>query len=164
MTLRSRVPAAGLALFAGLLLPWSPAAAVSGQTAGARLPEAPGKKVVMTVCTTCHDTDVITDGPRTVPVWIDTVRSMRDFGAELTDEQLKTVTDYLLVNLALLQVNRARAEEFVPVLGVTIEVADAVVAQREREGPFRTVDELKRAPGLDAARLDAVAPRLLFSN
>ena len=34
------------------------------------LPDAPGKAVLVGVCTACHGTDLIVDTPRTVPVWI----------------------------------------------------------------------------------------------
>jgi competence protein ComEA len=74
------------------------------------------------------------------------------------------VTDYLLVNLAHLQVNTATAEEMAPVLGVTMGVAEGVVAYRDARGGFKTIDDLKGVPELDAATIDALAPRLLFGN
>jgi competence ComEA-like helix-hairpin-helix protein len=143
--------------------PLLPVLARSGQ-APDTLPEASGKAVLIRVCTTCHDTDLITEAPRTVPGWIDTVYSMRDFGAEMSEDEFKTVTDYLLVNLAHLRVNTATAEEMAPVLGVTMGVAEGVVAYRDARGGFKTIDDLKGAPELDAATIDALAPRLLFGN
>jgi len=129
-----------------------------------KLPEAPGKAVLTMMCTTCHATDVITDAPRTVPSWVDTILSMKDFGAQGSEEDWKAVTDYILVNLAHLDVNKSTAAEMAPVLRVSEKVAEGVVVYREKQGSFKTIDDLKRAPDLDAATIDALAPRLIFGN
>ena len=127
-----------------------------------KLPEAPGKAVLTKMCTSCHGTDVITDAPRTVPSWVDTVLSMKDFGAEGSDEEWKAVTDYIVVNLAHLEVNKSTAAEIAQVLRVTETVAGEVVAYREKQGGFKAIADLKQAPGLDPALIDTLAPRLIF--
>src|SRR5687767_13354245 len=72
-----------------------------------KLPDAPGKAALTRLCTSCHGTDVIVDPPRTVPVWVDTIVLMKDFGAGGSDEDWKAVTDYLIVYLAHLEINKA---------------------------------------------------------
>jgi competence protein ComEA len=129
-----------------------------------KLPDAPGKAVLTAMCTTCHGTDVITDAPRTVPSWVDTILSMKDFGAQGSEDDWKAVTDYILVNVAHLDVNKSTAAEMAPVLRVSEKVAEGVVAYRDKQGGFKTVDDLKQAPDLDAAMIDALAPRLMFGN
>ena len=114
------------------------------------------------MCTSCHGTDVITDAPRTVPSWVDTVLSMKDFGAQGSDEDWKAVTDYIVVNLAHLEVNKSTAAEMAQVLRVSEKVAEGVVAYREKQGGFKAIADLKQAPGLDAATIDTLAPRLIF--
>ena len=114
------------------------------------------------MCTSCHGTDVITDAPRTVPSWVDTVLSMKDFGAQGSDEDWKAVTDYIVVNLAHLEVNKSTAAELAQVLRVSEKVAEGVVAYREKQGGFKAIADLKQAPGLDAATIDTLASRLIF--
>jgi cytochrome c5 len=62
------------------------------------LPDAPGKSAVESGCVVCHSTRYITMQPafpRTV--WIAEVDKMRKtFGAPITDEQAKTIVDYLV--------------------------------------------------------------------
>jgi competence protein ComEA len=89
---------------------------------------------------------------------------MKDFGATGSDEDFKTVTDYLVVHLALLEVNKSSAAEIAQVLRVDDQTAAGVVAYREKQGPFKSADDLKRVPNLDAAKVDALAPRLLFGS
>jgi competence protein ComEA len=127
-----------------------------------KLPEAPGKPVVITACTSCHDTSIMTDAPRTIAGWIDVMYLMKDFGAMLTEAESKTVTDYLVTNLALVELNKAEAGHLALVFGVTDAVAKDVIAYRDKQGGFKTIDDLKMAPGLDAARVDALKDRLLF--
>jgi competence protein ComEA len=89
---------------------------------------------------------------------------MKEFGATGSDEDFKTVTDYLVVNLALLEVNKSSATEIAQVLGVDEMVSAGVVAYRDKQGPFKSADDLKRVPNLDAAKVDAVGARLLFGS
>ena len=138
------------------------ASAPPPQAPADKLPEAPGKAVLTTMCTSCHGTDVITDAPRTVPSWVDTVLSMKDFGAQGSDEDWKAVTDYIVVNLAHLEVNKSTAAELAQVLRVSEKVAEGVVAYREKQGGFKAIADLKQAPGLDAATIDTLASRLIF--
>jgi competence protein ComEA len=127
-----------------------------------KLPDAPGKAVLTRMCTTCHGTDVIVDPPRTVPVWVDTVLLMKDFGAEGSDDDWKAVTDYLIVHLAHLEVNKATAGEIGQVFGVSERIADGVVAYRDKQGGFKTIDDLKKAPDVDGAKIETLKPRLIF--
>jgi competence protein ComEA len=129
-----------------------------------KLPEAPGKTVVVKVCGSCHTVDLIPDSPMTVANWNRTVESMKEFGATASDDEWQTVKDYIAVHFALLEVNKAPAKEISQVLRVDEKVAEDVVAYREKQGPFKTVDDLKGAPGVDAATLEALAPRLMFGN
>jgi competence protein ComEA len=54
-------------------------------------------------------------------------------------------------------VNRATAEELDALPGVGPATAAAIVAERERNGPFLTVDELTRVRGIGPAKLEALA-------
>ena len=126
------------------------------------LPDAPGKAVVIRLCTLCHGTDIIVDTPRTVPVWNETIDLMKSFGAEGSGEDWKTVADYLVTHLAHLDVNKATAGDVTLVFGVSEQIAAGVVAYRDKQGGFKTIDDLKKAPDLDAAKVDALKARLIF--
>jgi len=126
------------------------------------LPEAPGKGVLLKVCTLCHGTDMITDTPRTVPLWRDTLELMMSFGAIASEDEWRAIENYLVVNLAHLTVNKAPAGDIGLVFAVDAKVAQAIVDYRDKQGPFKTADDLKKVPGVDPARVDALKPRLIF--
>lgn len=71
------------------------AASNGGGAAAGGLADGPGKDVVMMVCTTCHDTGNITMAKHTKAEWKDVVTTMVGYGAEVTDEQMETITTYL---------------------------------------------------------------------
>lgn len=126
------------------------------------LPDAPGKAVVARICTQCHGTEYIVPSERSVQVWRDTIDLMRGYGAEASDEDWKTVTDYIIGNLAHLNVNKAPAEDIGLVFAVNEKIAQGVVAYRDTQGGFKTIDDLKKAPDLDPQKIDALKPRLTF--
>jgi competence protein ComEA len=87
---------------------------------------------------------------------------MKDFGATATDEQWKTVSDYLVTYLALVEMNKAEAAHLQLVFGIDEAAAKDVIAYRDKQGGFKTSDDLKKAPGLDAAKIDGLKERLIF--
>jgi len=77
-------------------------------------------------------------------------------------EQLAVLRAYLLHNHGRANVNQAEARKLSPVLDVAADVAEAVVKYRTDNGGFKTIEDLKRVPGLDPARVDARKDRLIF--
>lgn len=126
------------------------------------LPEGEGKAVVEKVCTTCHGLDYLVPSQRTVPQWREVIDLMRGYGAEATDEQWRAITGYIVTNIAYLNVNKGAAEEFALVFAIDEKTAQGVIAYRDQQGGFKTAADLKKAPGLDAVRIDALGARLIF--
>lgn len=141
------------------------AAAGTGPQAAQRegpLPDAPGKALVEQVCGTCHGLELLAPSTRTAAQWRDTLAVMKTSGAQASDEEWKTLTEYFMANLAYLNVNKATVEEVRLVLNVAEKIAQSVVAERDRQGGFKTVDDLKQIADLDQKRAEALKARLSF--
>ena len=64
----------------------------------APLPDGDGKKIVETKCTVCHDTSMITSEHLDRAGWEDMVKVMIASGAEVTDQEMPVLLDYLVKN------------------------------------------------------------------
>ena len=60
-----------------------------------QLPEGPGKKTVETVCGSCHDLDTAVGEKHDRAGWKTVVDTMADRGARATEEEFRTIVDYL---------------------------------------------------------------------
>ena len=129
-------------------------------TAGAAEPEM-DQQAVQAVCGRCHTTAVFLNKPRSWERWNDVFADMTRRGANGTDEQLARVTTYFLENLTLVNVNTSPADELAGVLGVGEDVAEAIIARRERQ-PFANIAQLRAVPGVDAGKLEQRKSRILF--
>lgn len=133
--------------------------AVSSQD---RFPDGPGKADVMKVCSGCHDAEIILANLKTPGEWNETLQNMATQGAEATSEQWKLIEQYIDVHFAMVMVNKAPADEIQLALDVPADVAAALVKYRQDKGPFKSSDDVKKVPGIDAAKVDAAMSRLVF--
>jgi cytochrome c5 len=69
-------------------------------TAYGPLPDGRGKDVVLNVCTMCHDLGRIRNGRRSPEAWEETLNSMLNEGAPLSDADFPVVLNYLSKNFA----------------------------------------------------------------
>ena len=65
------------------------------------LPDGPGKEIVLNTCTMCHDLNRIKLGRRSSEEWEETLISMLNEGAPLSDEAFGVVHAYLSKNFGI---------------------------------------------------------------
>ena len=126
------------------------------------LPEGKGKDVVEEVCGACHGTDLVSSRRATKEGWSYIVDDMVSRGASATNDQIKTINDYLAKNFGQVNVNKAASDEIARVLEVTPAQADAIVKYRMDHGDFKTLDDVNKVPGLETAKLDTKKDRLAY--
>jgi competence protein ComEA len=69
---------------------------------------------------------------------------------------------YLVRNLSKVNVNTATAAQIAPVLDLSEASARALVDYRAEHGPFKTLDDMKKAPGVNPGKLDSRKNRIVF--
>jgi competence protein ComEA len=62
------------------------------------------------------------------------------------------------------EVNSATWVEWIQLEGIGISMAHRIVADRTLNGPFQTVDDLTRVPGIGDATLDQIRPWLTIGH
>ena len=87
---------------------------------------------------------------------------MIDLGAKGTDQEFRTVLDYLASEHGRVNVNRGSASELSAVLGLTAQQASAVVAYRREQGKYENFEAFTKTPGLDAAVLEPLRDAIIY--
>jgi cytochrome c5 len=59
------------------------------------VPDGPGRKILLNTCTMCHDLGRIKTGRRSAEEWEETLISMLNEGAPLSDAEFPVIHDYL---------------------------------------------------------------------
>jgi competence protein ComEA len=138
------------------------AAAAWGQ-----LPDGPGKAETQKICTQCHELARSISPRQDKAGWQATMDKMVTLGAKGTDKEFQIVVDYLAAQFPAeevprINVNTARAIEFESGLSLRRSQAAAIIEYRTRNGPFKSIEDLEKVPGVDVAKIEAKKDRLIF--
>ena len=127
-----------------------------------RFVDGPGKPEIVKACSGCHDAEIVLAALKTPAEWSETLESMAQQGAEATPDEWRLIERYIDTNFALIQINKASADDLQRTMDVTAEVAAAIVDRRRDNGAFKSIDEVKKVAGVDAAKVDARKNRFVF--
>ncbi len=116
----------------------------------------------MKACGSCHDAEVVLAQLKTPGEWAETLQSMAEQGADASPEEWRMIEQYIDSNLALIAINKAAAEELQLTMDATADVAAAIVKYRQANGAFKSVDDVKKVPGIDTTKVDARKKRFVF--
>jgi competence protein ComEA len=132
-----------------------------------QLPDGPGKAETQKICSTCHELARSVSLRQDRAGWEATVNKMATLGAKASDADLQAVVTYLAANFPAdaippLHVNTARQIEFESALTLRRSQAAAIIKYREEHGPFKSIEDLEKVPGIDVAKIEANKERLVF--
>jgi competence protein ComEA len=130
------------------------------------LPAGPGKDTLIRVCGKCHSPDNVLANGQDRTGWENTITKMAGFGAVATDDEFSDILDYLAKNFpagsGTTNVNKATATQLETGLGLSAAEAEVVIQYRKTNGDFKSIDDLKKVPDVDAKKLDAKKAHLAF--
>ena len=129
------------------------------------LPEAPGRDLTVKLCGNCHAADTVASTRHTRDGWREVIDRMVAAGAKGTEQELTTVLEYLTTQFPAqeqkaLNLNTATAIELESVAGLLRKEAAALIAHREKNGPCKQLEDLKKVAGLDYKKIEARKARL----
>jgi len=144
-------------LFANLVL-----GALWGQ-----LPEGPGREETQQLCSDCHELERSISLRQDRNGWKGTINKMISLGAQVTEQEFSMVLEYLSAYfpaqaLPPLNVNSAKAIDFEARLSLRRSEAAAIIEYRTRHGNFKSIEDLKRVPGVNPAKVEAKRDSLVF--
>jgi competence protein ComEA len=115
------------------------------------LPAGAEKEKVVKLCVGCHEIDLVVARRHTREEWDGVIEDMIARGSKGTEEELASVAGYLSKYLGKVSVNAASAKEIQDGLKIAEKDARRIVAWREQHGRFRSFEEVRKVPGVDAA-------------
>ena len=141
------------------------------------MPDGAGKDITIATCTKCHSITNVTSQHKDKDGWTATITKMVGYGATGSDDDFEAILNYVnkyygmdappadaaAAAHAKIVVNKETAAQLTTDLGLTADESAAVVSYREKNGSFKTIDDLKKVPNVDAKKIDAKASDLDFS-
>jgi competence protein ComEA len=97
--------------------------------------------------------------------WEAKITEMLQEEPDVTAPERAAIAEYLAANFkpgGMIYVNKAKAKDLEAALELSSVDAAALVRYRDEHGSFNTLDDLKKVPGLDAAKVEAFKGRLDF--
>jgi competence protein ComEA len=138
----------------------------------ADLPGGPGREVVERTCLVCHGGELFERRKRDREAWQRVVDDMESRGAKASREEFKTIVQYLLSNFGIseeekreaekINVNKAAGWRISRALRMFPEDGDAIVAYREKNGDFKSLEDLAKVPGIDPKKIQDAKDRIVF--
>ena len=130
-------------------------------------PQGDGREAVLRMCVKCHSPNIILASGQDRKGWENTITKMAQQGAEGSDEDFTDIADYLTANfppsaVKKIFVNMATDKQMADVLGISLDDAKAIVAYRDKVKGFKSLEEMKAVPNVDANKIDAKKDRLVF--
>jgi competence protein ComEA len=129
------------------------------------LPEGKSRELVVRVCAQCHEPQRAAAVRLTREGWEGEVSKMMGLGAKMTDDEYTQIVDYLAENYKgeapkPINMNSATSVELESVAGLLRKEAAAWIAYRTRNGPCKSLDDLKKVEGLPFSKIDDRRDRL----
>jgi competence ComEA-like helix-hairpin-helix protein len=130
------------------------------------MPPGPDRELTVRICAACHEPQRAASVRLTREGWQDVVAKMVGLGAKGTDEEIAKVIDYLAENYKgeaakPINMNTASAVELESVAALLRKEAAAWIAYRNAKSPCKTLDDLKKVPGVPFKKIDERRDRLV---
>jgi competence protein ComEA len=144
-----------------------PVALLAVTACWAQLPDGEGKEQTVKLCSQCHELERSISLRQDRAGWQATVEKMVSLGAQGTDEDFRLVIDYLAKNypgeaVPKININTAKAINLEAGLSLRRSEAAAIVEYRAKNGNFKSIEDLKKVPGIDFAKIEAKKDRITF--
>jgi competence protein ComEA len=133
----------------------------------AQLPAGEGREETQKVCSNCHEMERSVSLRQDRDGWKATINKMMNMGAQGTVEEFAAALEYLAAHypangLPPLNVNTAKAIDFETRLSLRRSESALIIKYRAEHGAFKSIEDLKKVPGVDAAKIDAKRDSLVY--
>ena len=131
----------------------------------ATMPEGPARELTVRTCAQCHEPQRAASLRLTRDGWEGVVTKMMGLGAKMSDAEYGQIVEYLSTSYKgeapkPINMNSASSVELESVAGLLRKEAAIWIAYRNKNGPCKSLDELKKVVGLPFKKIDERRDRL----
>jgi competence protein ComEA len=142
-------------------------AAVCAVAVRADIPAGPGKDATIKYCANCHSAEQAVSLRQGQEEWAATIDKMVGMGAKIPDASYDPILTYLTKHFGAdaplpIKVNKASAVDLESLLLLKRSEAAAILQYRADHGDFKTIDDLRKVPGVDFKKIEAKKDLLVF--
>ena len=132
-----------------------------------QIPDGPGRAEMEKMCKGCHEVARSVAPRQDRAGWNQTMTKMVAYGMKAGEKEYALVLDYLsksfpAEDMPRINVNKATAIELESGLSLRRSQSAAVIAWRNQHGDFKSLDDLKKVPSIDADKIEAKKDRITF--
>jgi competence protein ComEA len=133
----------------------------------ADIPGGPGKDATVKYCANCHSAEQAVSLRQGREEWAATIEKMVGMGAKIPDDSYDAILGYLAKHFGAdaplpIRVNKAEAVDLESLLLLKRSEAAAVIQYRTEHGDFKSIDDLRKVPGVDFKKIEAKKDLLVF--
>jgi competence protein ComEA len=126
-----------------------------------KFPKSESSELVTSICSECHSLARVMANHRTVAEWAQTIKIHEGRGLNVEAAEAEAIAKYLGDYFGpTVNINATSISELSALPNIGKAFAEALVAYRAKNGPFKTVDDLLKVPGVTPQTFDEIKRRL----
>lgn len=130
-------------------------------------PDVSARAQMEKMCKGCHEVARAISPRQDRAAWNQTMAKMTAYGMKSTPKEYALVLDYLTTTfppeeIPRINVNTAKAIQLESGLSLLRSQAKAMIEWRDKNGSFKSLEDLKKVPGIDPEKLEARKDRITF--
>lgn len=131
------------------------------------IPAGPGKDATVKYCANCHSAEQAVSLRQGKQEWAATIEKMVGMGAKIPDDSYDPILGYLTKHFGpdapiQIKVNQASAVDLESLLLLKRSEAKAIIQYRDEHGDFKSLDGLRKVPGVDFTKIEAKKDLIVF--
>jgi len=143
------------------------AAVVCAGLVRADIPAGAGKDATIKYCSDCHSIEQAVSLREGAEEWKATVEKMVGMGAKIPDDSYDVIVGYLAKHFGAdaplpIRVNKASAVDLESLLLLKRSESAAIIQYRTEHGNFKSIEDLRKVPGVDFKKIEAKKDLLVF--
>lgn len=133
----------------------------------ADIPAGPGKDATVKYCSTCHSIEQAVSLRQGPDEWGATIEKMTGMGAKIPSDSYDAIFGYLTKHFGAdaplpIKVNKASPVDLESLLLLKRSEAAAIIQYRTEHGNFKSLDDLRKVPGVDFKKIEAKKDLIVF--